>query len=596
MKQSTIIGLFLIFFTLLIILGAAVFFLTSRNLDQSQELDQLAATQAALAATATREVVVRQAASENIRQTQEALAAQATQRAAQPQDGTDQAVTGAGQATALSQDQFPEVIITQPQDQAQVAAGQPLMIVLAGQAGSGLAEIRVAINGLPLETVAGNGQTMLPVVITWTPTAAASYVIQAVAVDRQGQESLPAVVLVTAAYESQAAEDQARQQQLAGALLAIRFPDAELTAEPLSLAAQPDPAFHQLLATGRPGDDVDAMGREALVLQAFELVPASADYFSYVNNILSQPIFGYYDPELETTTVLAIDEPAGPFAHWLVQHQLAHAYQAERFQLDQIDLAQMTADQRTAVRALAEGEANWLQYLALGGDLFSDSEKAEISDALAAAGDVFEGLPGFLAQDFAFAYRFGLPFVQALYEEGGPAALDEAWNNRPQSSEQILHPEKYLIQDEPQTVTLLPLGGILGDNWQLIDDGVLGEWRLRQHLSLYLDPAQAEEAAAGWGGDRYLLYWHTTDDVPLLVLRLGWDTASDAAQFDDLYPVFLSGRSGGSAGLIQANGGRCWLGSDVLCHYTLTGDQSLVVKAPNLTIANQIFQQLNSAS
>lgn len=597
MKQSTIIGFLLVFVTLLLVLGAAVFFLSGRTRNQSQELGNLVATQVAMEATTTREILVREAASENIRKTQEALAGQATQQAGQLPATAESAATVGSQATIAAQSQFLEVIISQPQDQAKILAGQPIVIVLAAQASQGLAEIRVAVNGLPLEVIAGEGQPVLPAAISWTPPAEESYVIQAVAIDSQGQESEPAVVLVSAAFESQEAQEQARQQQLTSSLLATRFPETILTTEAISLAEQPDTTLHQLLVAGPSGNESEAFAREGLVLQAFELLPSAEDYIDYANNILTQPILGYYDPDLETTTVYSDTQPAAPFLYWLAQHQVAHAYQIDRFQFDLTDLGQMTDDQRTAIRALVEGEANWLQYLALANGPFSDSEKVQIDSALAAAAsDIFDTLPPFLGQDFTFAYRFGLPFVQAIYGDGDPAALDEVWDRRPESSEQILHPEKYTAQDTPHEISLLPLGDIVGEEWQLIDDGTLGEWRLQQHLNLQLDATEAEEAAAGWGGDRYLLYWHATDDVPLLVLRLSWDSSNDAAQFNEIYLTYLANRSGGHDGFEQDNDGRCWLGSDVVCHYVLAGDQSLVVKAPNLNIANQIFEQLNNAS
>jgi len=45
----------------------------------------------------------------------------------------------------------------------------------------------------------------------------------------------------------------------------------------------------------------------------------------------------------------------------------------------------------------------------------------------------------------------------------------------------------------------------------------------------------AVKAAAGWGGDRYLLYEDTKNGATMLAQFTTWDTATDAVEFFDAY-------------------------------------------------------------
>ena len=77
----------------------------------------------------------------------------------------------------------------------------------------------------------------------------------------------------------------------------------------------------------------------------------------------------------------------------------------------------------------------------------------------------------------AFRSEYGRKFVEALYQRGGWAAVNKAYEDLPASTEQILHPEKYLAGEKPIEVAAAPLSEVFGGDWQIIADEVLGEWR-----------------------------------------------------------------------------------------------------------------------
>ena len=83
-------------------------------------------------------------------------------------------------------------------------------------------------------------------------------------------------------------------------------------------------------------------------------------------------------------------------------------------------------------------------------------------------------------------------------------AVNDVYSNLPQSTEQIIHPEKYLEQDEPQDVTLPDLETALGGTWSQLDTDVFGELYMRLYLEAFINTDQATIAAEGWDGDRYV--------------------------------------------------------------------------------------------
>jgi hypothetical protein len=85
----------------------------------------------------------------------------------------------------------------------------------------------------------------------------------------------------------------------------------------------------------------------------------------------------------------------------------------------------------------------------------------------------------------------------------------------------VLHPEKFFARESPRRVVPslpAPRGA------RLVSEGVLGELFLRT-----LAEEDAEEAAAGWGGDGWRLW--DVGGRTALAWRSEWDGAADAAEF-----------------------------------------------------------------
>ncbi len=201
--------------------------------------------------------------------------------------------------------------------------------------------------------------------------------------------------------------------------------------------------------------------------------------------------------------------------------------------------------------------------------------------------------PPYLRKSLMFPYQDGLLFATHLYQRGGWQAVDKAFANPPQSSEQILHPTRY-PDDAPQVIAIAPLTDTLGSDWRLVHENVMGEFALRLYLDVYLTRRQAAQAAQGWGGDHYAVYQNPVTKQVLLVLLLAWDDKSEQDEFANLYNEFAQRRFGDEVQPVESTTQTKWVGEDVLL-IAQNGKQSnsartLIVLAPDETVMEQVLK------
>ncbi|MDQ3571798.1 MAG: hypothetical protein M3383_02925 [Actinomycetota bacterium] len=209
----------------------------------------------------------------------------------------------------------------------------------------------------------------------------------------------------------------------------------------------------------------------------------------------------YYDTRRRGTLFLVGDAvPAGPeVTEFILAHELTHALEDQRFGLR--DSAKVTGDSGLARSAFHEGTASAVMQVYA-------AEHLDRLNLIAEAGAVDTGdveLPAFVEAQVEFTYGAGARFVEVLREYAkGWGLVDYAFAKRKLSTtEQILHPEKYIAGEEALDV---PVPRSPGREWSRSDTGTIGEWATRQLLTEGNPGIGASIAAAGWGGDRYALF------------------------------------------------------------------------------------------
>jgi hypothetical protein len=125
----------------------------------------------------------------------------------------------------------------------------------------------------------------------------------------------------------------------------------------------------------------------------------------------------------------------------------------------------------------------------------------------------------------------GLAAGKALAKElrylGGSRALGSALRLFPQTTEQLLHIDKFLERERALPVRLPTR---IGD-WRLSASETFGELDVRSLLLAFGVP-NAVAAAEGWGGGRIGLYVSPTGQTTA-ALTLQWDTVADSAEWRD---------------------------------------------------------------
>jgi hypothetical protein len=159
-----------------------------------------------------------------------------------------------------------------------------------------------------------------------------------------------------------------------------------------------------------------------------------------------------------------------------------------------------------------------------------------MGDDMKGAVDSAANIPEFIMDSMIGVYLRGMSFVFAVHEQGWPAVEKLYSEYPPQSTEQILHPEKWLAREVPVDFTWPKLDKAKAlRGWELLDDDVLGEFQWRSVFKEQGFATEAESVAAGWGGDRYAVFKRKDSDAMLLLLRTTWDNEAEAKEFADAY-------------------------------------------------------------
>jgi hypothetical protein len=143
--------------------------------------------------------------------------------------------------------------------------------------------------------------------------------------------------------------------------------------------------------------------------------------------------------------------------------------------------------------------------------------------------------PLYFRQNLLFPYLHGMLYCLQLREAGGQKLLDYAFrSDPPTSSEQILHPEKWLVErDPPVEIDLASLDSLM-PGMVRTSEGTWGELNIGVVLAAHKDEGGVTEAAAsaasGWGGDRFALWSGPKSEIGVWVTD--WDTPADAREFE----------------------------------------------------------------
>ena len=285
-----------------------------------------------------------------------------------------------------------------------------------------------------------------------------------------------------------------------------------------------------------------AAANKALI--AFGLAPQDFKYRDFSIRLLTEQVAGFYDPKtkeffLADWNDLEAQKP-------VIAHELTHALQDQHFDLRRFEKwPDGDSDREMAIHALIEGDASALMYDFMLRPMGQSVAKMPMSiialseTGMAMAGGdemkLFKAAPAAIRDSLIFPYVYGAGFVQEMLRKKGWEGVSQAFTDLPQSTEQILHFDKYLAGEKPVKVELADLTAQLGKGWKNLLTDINGEFGYSSLLSEFIPKAEAKAAAAGWGGDQFALYERAADGRLLIVHRSEWDTKQDAEEFFKAY-------------------------------------------------------------
>ena len=260
-----------------------------------------------------------------------------------------------------------------------------------------------------------------------------------------------------------------------------------------------------------------------------------------VLDLYSSGIVGYYD--LMSKNIVLIRDPDSETSRVVdnitLSHEYVHALQDQNFNLSEYKVTTST-DAYNARNAVVEGDATnfMLDYMLS----LSDDDLNEFFNS--APDSSTESIPYVLDETINFPYFWGYLFISEIYLDDGWEGVNALYTEPPASTEQIMHPYKYRINELPINVSYS--ASVPG--MDLIIEDTLGEHMIFMMLDYYLnylDLYAARDAAEGWGGDRY--YYYESENDFLSIFTIEWDTLDDAEEFNNTckswmayYPQALS--------------------------------------------------------
>jgi hypothetical protein len=332
------------------------------------------------------------------------------------------------------------------------------------------------------------------------------------------------------------------------------------------------------------------------------LIPADFDLKAAYIKLLTEEVAAFYDPK--TKTMHLIREPEkkkgveakpkgllelimgrdGGFdkdeAQGVIAHELTHALDDQHYDLDaMMNVVKDDDDASLALSALMEGEAT-MTMMAVGqgdwnGSKITKTPAAGMDRMMRllgplmplAGGETARKSPPVMYESLIFPYFQGLVFAASLTNKGGWKALDDAYQNPPISTEQVLHPEKYLGPEfDAPTAIELPELQLPGD-LQHVGRSVIGELTIRIMLNRF----GGRNASIGWDGDTLAVLKSKNDPARLAGIWIStWDTTTDSTEFAKAIRSF-SEKSGLKLQLIEK-------GPDIIALIGLNDAEAMTLK------------------
>jgi hypothetical protein len=293
---------------------------------------------------------------------------------------------------------------------------------------------------------------------------------------------------------------------------------------------------------------------EETTLKMFGFLPPDFDLKKATVDLLTEQAAAFYDYHKKKLFILETGDSTSDLhteaEKMALAHELGHALADQHFRLEKYIREGAHSDDGSSARlAVMEGQASWLMTAYLSKASTGQSEvppgvlelMSKAVEGSASQYPVFSKAPLYLRESLVFPYTSGMLFQNAVFEKLGQRAFAEVFQRPPQSTQQIIHPEKYLAHVAPEVPLLPAVPG--AKQFRKVGDGTLGEFDFRVLLEQYAGKEEAASLAPHTTGGMYALLETKRDHHPVLAFAANWDNADSARAFFAAYRKVLSGKS-----------------------------------------------------
>ncbi len=247
-------------------------------------------------------------------------------------------------------------------------------------------------------------------------------------------------------------------------------------------------------------------------------------------NLLGEQVAAFYDQHAHRLYLFEHTTMDSAQNRMILAHELTHALQDQHFTLKSLPLdAKDNDDRALAASALVEGDATLLMYAYLAENITAGALRDTVLGSLLQNVEQLHNAPRILRESLLFPYMEGAKFCTYIQGSGGFDDISAAYARPPGSTSEVFHPHKYLAKWQPSRIQW---ADTTFEGKPPLADNVLGELGLRALLADWVDETTAPELAAGWKGDRYLVF-PVEGAKPALVWRIAWEQPARATAFTE---------------------------------------------------------------
>src|SRR5260370_5273893 len=188
-------------------------------------------------------------------------------------------------------------------------------------------------------------------------------------------------------------------------------------------------------------------------LRKLGLAPAEFQYRWLMFRLRAEQFAGYYDPKTQQFHLADWIDLDGQKP--IMAHELTHALQDQHFNLRRFEhWPKGDSDAELAAHALIEGDATLAMALYVANNPLVALAFLKSLGTTGLAAAELDKAPRALRESLLFPYQDGEKWTRTLYKQGGWERVSKAFTELPQSTEQLMHPEKYYAHEAPVKVAL----------------------------------------------------------------------------------------------------------------------------------------------